>query len=65
MAYDRHLLYHSLRISTDPRWASAYRSPRRLGRGLSQSPAEECETQMDDQASVIPLFGDHEHSSHG
>lgn len=65
MAYDRHLLYHSLRISTDHRWASAYRRRRPFGRAVSIPSSEVSEPQVDDEAQVIPLFGDHEHSSLG
>ena len=65
MAYDRHLLYHSLRISKDHRWASAYRRPRPLGRVQSQAKSDAGDNQLDDETRVIPLFADPEHSSHG
>ena len=65
MAYDRHLLYHSLRISADHRWASAYRRRRPFGRIVRENSNEGREDQVDDEARVIPIFGDHEHSSHG
>jgi hypothetical protein len=66
MAFDRHPLYHSLRLSADTRWASAYRRPRPLTAADMATVIELGIHEGDDAtARVIPLFADHEHSSAG